>query len=308
MPKKLFTGIALATLAVLAACSAPAGESDESDQLPLVVTTFSVVASITEQIGGERIDVRSITPVGAEVHEYDPTPSDIQAAADADLVIENGLWLEEWFGQFIAHSEAPTAIASEGIDARPITRLPGHPDDPGEEDDLPLDPHGWISPVQSLTYVDNIETALAELSPEDADYFAERAEDYRAELNRILSEAEERTAALEDPVLVTCEGAFGYLADDLGFDEHYLWPLNAENEGTPQQVEAQIEFVAENEVTAIFCESTVNDDAQTQVAETTGADLAGPLFVDSVTEDDGPAPSHLALLEHTINETLATHE
>ncbi|WP_150463089.1 metal ABC transporter solute-binding protein, Zn/Mn family [Nesterenkonia ebinurensis] len=307
MPKHM-TAVALTLPLVLTACSPTGEEHDDAESLPLVVTTFSVLADITEEIGGDRIEVRSITPIAAEVHEYDPTPSDVQAATDADLIIENGYWLEAWFGQFIAHSDAPVAIASQSIDARPITRLPGHPDDPGEDEDLPIDPHGWISPTQSLTYVDNIEAALAELSPEDADYFAEQAEDYRAELETLLTDAQQRAAALEDPVLVTCEGAFGYLAEDLGLTEHYLWPLNAENEGTPQQVEAQIQFVQENNVETVFCESTVNDAAQAQVAETTGAERAGPLYVDSLTEPDGPAGTHLDLLEYTINTILSSYE
>lgn len=309
MPKKLLAAMALPLLVLTSCAESPEEEEDDAaGGTPLVVTTFSVLADITEQIGGERIEVRSITPAGAEVHEYDPTPSDVQAAADADLIIENGIGLEEWFEQFTAHSEAPTVTASEGIATRPITRLPGHPDDPGEGAELPTDPHGWISPAQSVIYVDNIEAALTELSPADAEYFAENADRYREQLHGILEDAQQRAAELDDPVLVSCEGAFGYLADELGLIEHYLWPLNAENEGTPQQVEAQIRFVQEHGVEAIFCESTVNDSAQVQVAETTGAELAGPLYVDSLTEADGPAPSHLELLEHTISTILSAHE
>ncbi|NDK32325.1 metal ABC transporter solute-binding protein, Zn/Mn family [Nesterenkonia haasae] len=304
MPKYLLTIPCISALA-LSAC---AQEEADTDHSPLVVTTFSVLGDMTENIGGDRIQVRSITPIGAEVHEYDPTPSDVQAAADADLIIENGLGLEEWFGQFTSHSEAPTVSASAGIEARPITRLPGHPDDPGAGSDLPTDPHGWISAEQSMTYVDNIEAALSELSPEDAEHFSERAGKYRQELQQFVDESRVAAAELADPVLVTCEGAFGYLAEDLGLTEHYLWPLNAENEGTPQQVEAQIRFVEENSVETIFCESTVNDAAQVQVAETTGAELAGPLHVDSLTDADGPAPTHLELLEHTTHTILGKAE
>lgn len=306
MPKKL-AAMALPLPLLLVACTSAEEENSEND-LPLVVTTFSILADITEQVGGERIEVRSITPVGAEVHGYDPVPSDIQAAADADLIIENGFFLEAWFGQFIAHSDAPVAIASEGIDARRITGLPGHPDEPAEADDLPIDPHAWISPVQSMTYVDNIEEALAQLSPEDAEHFADNADAYRAELEVIAENAVRRAAEHPSAALVTCEGAFGYLVDDLDLDEHYLWPINAENEGTPQQAEAQIQFVEEHGVETIFCESTVNDGAQQQVAEATGAELAGPLYVDSLTEPEGDAPSHLELLEHTIDTILSSHD
>lgn len=304
MPKYL---LALPGIGILALSGCVQDQTD-ADGSPLVVTTFSVLGDITETIGGDRVQVRSITPIGAEVHEYDPTPSDVQAAADADLIIENGLGLEEWFDQFISHAEAPTVTASEGMEARSITRLPGHPDDPGADSDLPTDPHGWISADQSLTYVDNIEAALSDLAPEDAEYFSERAEQYREQLRQLAEESRLNASELTDPVLVTCEGAFGYLAEDLGLTEHYLWPLNAENEGTPQQVEAQIRFVEENNVETIFCESTVNDAAQSQVAETTGAALADPLHVDSLTDADGPAPTHLELVEHTTSTILGEAE
>jgi manganese transport system substrate-binding protein len=305
MPKY---SLAVPAISILALTGCVQDQPDATDGPPLVVTTFSILADMTETIAGDSVQVRSITPIGAEVHEYDPTPSDVQAAADADLIIENGLGLEEWFGQFTAHSDAPTVTASGGMQARPITRLPGHPDDPGTGSDLPTDPHGWISPEQSLVYVDNIESALSELVPADAEHFAERAADYRVQLQELAEEFSSHAAAASDPVLVTCEGAFGYLAEDLGLTEHYLWPLNAENEGTPQQVEAQIRFIEEHGVERIFCESTVNDAAQSQVAETTGAELAGPLYVDSLTADDGPAPTHLELLQHTTDTILSQAE
>lgn len=307
MPKPLYAAVLASALTLTAACGDSAEGNDQNDgaDLPRVVTTFSVLADITAEIGGDRVEVRSITPVGAEVHGYSPTPSDVQAAADADLVIENGLGLEEWFHQFIQHADAPIITASEGMKTRPITRLPDSAEKVEADGELPLDPHGWLSPHQAVTYVDNIEAGLIELSPDDAEYFSANADAYRAELDSIAEEAEARAAELEDDVsLVTCEGAFSYLADDLDFEEHYLWPLNAESEGTPQQVEAQIRFVEDNDVDVIFCESTVNDSAQRQVAETTGTELAGPLHVDSLTEADGPAPTHLELLQSTIGEIL----
>lgn len=298
------TALSTATFAAAALTSCDTEEGASPEGTPQVVTTFSVLADMTAEIGGDRIEVQSITPVGAEVHEYDPAPADIQAVTDADLVIENGLNLEEWFEQFIAHSDAPVVTASEGIEVQEVTGLPNHPD--GAQG-LPEDPHGWISPVQAITYIDNIEAGLAELSPEDAEYFAERADEYRQQLTELAEQAQDRAAELDADYLVTCEGAFGYLARDLGLSEHYLWPLNAENEGTPQQVEAQIDFVEDNGVETIFCESTVNDDAQAQVAESTGAELAGPLYVDSLTED-GDADTYLQLLEYTIDTILSSHE
>lgn len=302
----LTSGVVLLSLS---ACGTGEPNNDD-DERPLVVTTFSVLADITAQIAGEEhIAVRSITPVGAEVHEYDPTPSDVQAAADADLIIENGLGLEAWFEQFIAHSDAAVITASDGIDVRPVTRIPGHPSDVGGEGEMPTDPHAWISPQQAATYVDNIETALAQQFPEHAEEFADNADEYRQQLEEVAEDAQSRAAAAENEVfVVSCEGAFSYLAADLGLTEHYLWPLNAEDEGSPQQVEAQIEFVAENDVPVIFCESTVNPGPQEQVAGSTGAELGGTLYVDSISESGGTVPSYLELVEHNIDTILEPHE
>lgn len=247
------------------------------------------------------MEVRSITPAGAEVHEYDPTPQDVRVAAEADLILENGLHLEEWFGQFIDQSQAPSVTLSEGVETRPVTRVPGHPDEQSEED-MPVDPHAWMSPQKALIYVENIEEALSELAPEHADDFAANAQDYSEELEELIAETEQRVEDLDGEIhVVSCEGAFGYLADEFGLQEHYLWPLNADGEGTPQQVEAQIDYVQEHEVPTVFCESTVNSGPQEQVAEAAGAELGEPLYVDSLSEDDGPVPTYLELLEYDID-------
>lgn len=280
------------------------GESgDPDDDRPVVLTTFTVLADIVSQIGGDRVQVRSITPVGAEIHEYDPTPGDIRAATEADLVITNGMGLEAWFDQFIDHAEAPSTTATADVDPLPVTRLSGHP---AAGEDLPTNPHAWLSPERGRQYVDAVERALTELSPADADVFAEHADAYRERLTEIAEDARTRLAAVEEATgspaqVVTCEGAFSYLAEDLGLEEHYLWPINADTEGTPQQVEAQIEHVRSHEVPTIFCETTVNDDAQRQVAEASGARLGEPLHVDSLSASDGPVPSYLDLLRHDLD-------
>lgn len=301
----------------LSGCSAAESEEQEpsSESRPVVLTSFSVLADMTEAVGGDLVDTRSITPLGAEVHEYSPTPGDLRQVAEADLIFFNGLGLETWYEQFLSHSSAEVLILSESAETLPVTRLPGdaarstEADDaqaPGadEPSELPTNPHAWMSPAQAMVYVDNIEAALSELSPADAEQFTENARSYREQIQAVWDQADERLAPLQENGevhLVTCEGAFSYLAEDLDLGEHYLWPLNAEEEGSPQQVEAQIRYVEEHQVPTIFCESTVNDSAQQQVAETTGATLSDPLHVDSITEADGPAPSYLELLEHDLD-------
>ncbi|WP_051130764.1 metal ABC transporter solute-binding protein, Zn/Mn family [Nesterenkonia alba] len=305
MPKKYVAAMSLPLFSLTAGCA----DADPAADAPLVVTSFSVLEDITAQIGGEHIDVQSITPVGAEVHEYDPTPSDVAAATEADLFIANGLGLEEWFEQFVAHGEAAVHEVSDGVETLPVTAIEGHPDDAGDPDSMPTDPHAWLSPTQAQVYVENIEAALSETYPEHAEDFAENAATYREQIEAIAADATSRAGEISEEVfIVSCEGAFSYLAADLGLTEHYLWPLNAEDEGSPRQVEAQIEFVTEHEVPVIFCESTVPPGPQEQVAEATEAELGETLYVDSLSEADGPVPTYLDLLEHNIDAVLSVHE
>lgn len=307
-PKSFAALVAPAAAAslVLTSC-APAG-GDGGEDRPLVLATFTVLADMSAAVAGEHVEVRSITPPEAEVHQYDPTPQDVRSAAEADLILENGLHLEEWFGQFIEQSQAPSVTLSDGAETQAVTHVSGHPDETAEED-MPTDPHAWMSPRQALVYVETIEEALSELAPEHAEDFSANAQDYADELEALIAETEDRVQAVDEQIhVVSCEGGFGYLAADFGFQEHYLWPVNADGEGTPQQVEAQIDYVAEHQVSTIFCESTVNSGPQEQVAEAADAELGEPLYVDSLSEDDGPVPSYLELLEYDIDLILEAAE
>lgn len=296
--------VATAALVALAAGCAPTGPSggddprasdDPASERPLVLTTFTVIADMVREVAGDRVEVRSVTRPGAEIHGYEPTPGDLRQARGADLVIENGLGLEAWFAQFIADVDAPSVTLSDGLDPVSIA---------GTDE---ANPHAWMSPVAGQHYVERIAAALAELDPAGADHYAERAADYSAELDAVASElaASIERVPTTERVLVSCEGAFSYLARDLGLDEAYLWPVNADQQATPQRVAAVIDTVREREVPAVFCESTVSADAMLQVAADTGARFGGTLYVDSLSDPDGPVPSYLALLRHAA-ETIAT--
>lgn len=294
----LLGSAALCSAMFLSACGQTQNET--GNDKPVVLTTFTILQDIAEQVGGDRVEVRSITPPGAEIHEYDPTPSDIRDASEADLVIQNGMGLEDWFDQFIQHADAPSVTVTDDVDPLPVTLLSGHPD--AEEDgDMPPNPHAWMSPTHGQQYVAAIEAALSELSPEHAGYFEANAQDYTEQLEQLHLEAVEMFDDLGDTGhLVTCEGAFSYLTQEYDLGEHYLWPLNAENEGTASQAQAQIRYVEEHNVPTVFCESTVNDSAQQQVVAATDATLGEPLYVDSLTDDDGPVPTYLELLEYDL--------
>lgn len=267
----------------------------------MVLTTFTVLADIARNVGGEHVVVESITKPGAEIHGYEPTPGDIRKAAAADLVVDNGLNLEAWFAQFVEGLDVPHVVVSDGVEVMDITAdaYAGTPN-----------PHAWMSPLNVQTYVDNLVEAFGDLDPAHAADFAANGEAYKAELQTVHDELVAGLSALPEDqrALVTCEGAFSYLARDAGLTEVYIWPVNAEQQATPQQIAAVIELVQENDVPAVFCESTVSDRPMRQVVDATRARFGGVLYVDSLSAADGPVPTYLDLIRYdarTILDALA---
>ncbi len=268
--------------------------ASEVQAKPRVLTTFTVIADIAGNVAGDHADVVSITTPGAEIHGYQPTPRDLLRARGADLVLWNGLNLERWFEKFLQRLDnVPSVVVSEGIDPIAIGggAYQGKPN-----------PHAWMSPDGVAVYVANIRDALIELDPDNADSYRANATRYIEQVNAAMAPLRERLQAVPDQHrwLVTSEGAFSYLARDLGLRELYLWPINADSQGTPQQVRKVIDAVREHEIPAIFSESTVSDKPARQIARETGARYAGVLYVDSLSEPDGPVPTYLDLLRVTI--------
>lgn len=278
-------------LLVLTGCSTSVGQATQDDPRPLVLTTFTVLADMARNVAGDRLRVESITKPGAEIHGYEPTPSDLKRAALSDLVLENGLGLERWFEQFVDLADARHVSLSEGVDTIPIA---GESEYAGKPN-----PHAWMSVSNARIYVENIRKALTELDPAGAATYRANAARYSAEIARVGETVERALSSLprQRRALVTCEGAFSYMARDFGLTEQYLWPVNAEQEGTPQQIASVVEFVRANGVPAVFCESTVSDKAQKQVARESGARFAGALYVDSLSQAGGPVPTYLDLIE-----------
>lgn len=258
-----------------------------------VVTTFTVIADMAQNVAGDAAVVESITRAGAEIHGYQPTPRDLVRASGADLILWNGLNLELWFEQFIDNlGPIPSATISDGIEPLAIRE--------GSYEGLP-NPHAWMSLDNALVYIDNIQAALSEHDPENASIYAENATRYKAEITAAILPLRDQIAAIPENErwLVTCEGAFSYLARDFGLQEAYLWPMNADQTGTPQQVRNVIDTVRGNDIRAVFCESTVNTDPAEQVARETGAAYGGVLYVDSMSLANGPVPTYLDLLRVT---------
>ncbi len=266
------------------------------------VTTFTVIADMARNVAGDAADVESITKPGAEIHNYQPTPGDLVSAQGADLVLWNGLGLELWFERFFANlRDVPQAVVSEGVEPMGIAEGPylGKPN-----------PHAWMSPISAMIYVDNIRDAFVTHDPANAEIYKANAEAYKAQINAVIEPIRAELAAIpeEKRWLVSSEGAFSYLTRDFGLKELYLWPINADQQGTPQQVRKVIDAVRANGIGVVFSESTIPPDAAQQVARETGARYGGVLYVDSLTEADGAVPTYIDLLgvtSRTIAKGLA---
>lgn len=288
--------VALLTVLVLASCGSgpPTGDPGR----PTVLTTFTVLADIAREVAGPHLQVESITKVGAEIHGYEPTPGDVRRAADADLILDNGLNLEVWFAKFVADADVPHVVVSDGITPIDIASdaYAGKPN-----------PHAWMSPLNVQIYVRNMVAAFSALDPPNAAAYAANGAAYTEELQAVHDELVAELGALpvDQRALVTCEGAFSYLARDAGLTERYIWPVNAEQQATPQQIGGTIDFVRSSGVPAVFCESTVSDAPMQRVVEATGASYGGVLYVDSLSEADGPVPTYLDLIRHDTTTIVA---
>lgn len=259
-----------------------------------VVTTFTVIADMARNVAGDAAVVESITRPGAEIHNYQPTPGDLLRAQGADLILWNGLGLELWFERFLSNlgEDVPSVTVSDGIEPMSITEGPydGRPN-----------PHAWMSPNSAIIYVDNILAAFIEYDPENADIYQANADAYKAEIIAAIVPIQEELDSIPEAWrwLVTSEGAFSYLARDFGLQELFLWPINADQQGTPQQVRHVIDLVREFDIPCVFSESTVSARPAEQVARETGASYGGVLYVDSLSEADGPVPTYIDLLRVT---------
>jgi len=263
------------------------------------ITTFTVIADMARNVGGDRIIVESITRPGAEIHHYSPTPRDILRAQDADLILWNGMNLELWFSRFFTNlKDVPEVILSDGVTPIDIAdgSYAGKPN-----------PHAWMSPDNALVYIDNIVDALSRHDPANAATYRQNGAAYKQKVTASIAPLRKMIETIPEGRrwLVTCEGAFSYLARDLGLREMYLWPINADQQGTPQQVRRVIDAIRQHNIGAVFCESTVNNDPAKQVARETGTRYGGALYVDSLSTADGPVPTYLDLLRVTT-QTIVT--
>jgi manganese/iron transport system substrate-binding protein len=287
---------AVVLVAALLCAGHRAAVAQQAEARPIrVVTTFTILQDMAQNVAGDVAIVESITRPGAEIHDYDPTPLDVVKAQAADLVLWNGMGLERWFERFFQRvRDVPTAVLTDGITPIPIGDGPyaGRPN-----------PHAWMSPANAVIYVENIRKALVARDPRNAATYNANAARYAAQIQALDAPIRDmlRTIPAAQRWLVSCEGAFSYLTKNYGMRELYLWPINAEQEGSPQQIRRVVDTVRGNRIPALFCESTVSDRAMRQVAREGRSRFAGVLYVDSLTDEGGDAPTFLRLLQYNAN-------
>ena len=298
--EKFFRQLTLIAIALplAVACTKSVDLSDRAersaDNRPVVLTTFTILADMAREVAGDRLQVKSITKPGAEIHGYEPSPKDLERASGADLIVENGLGLELWARRFVQSAgDVPTVTLTDGMQPLLIEGdvYAGKPN-----------PHAWMSPLRAQGYVDQLVDAFSDLDPEGAQIYRDNGKRYKQQLENLDAELRDILAVIppKQRVLVSCEGAFSYLAQDYGFDEAYLWPVNAESQITPRRMARLIERVKRDQVPAVFCETTVSDKAQREVARASGARFGGSFYVDSLSKRNGPAPTLLELQRHNV--------
>lgn len=254
---------------------------------------------MTRNVAGDRVTVESLIKPGAEIHSYEPTPSDLRRGRGADLIFDNGFNLERWAARYYNNfPQVPRITLSQGVRAIDIAEdtYRGKPN-----------PHAWMSPQNAVIYVENIRKGLSDLDPANAAIYRANAERYSQQIRALDVKLKQAIATVpaNQRYIVTCEGAFSYIARDYGLKEVYLWAVNSEQQATPQQVKKAIDTVKANRIPAVFCESTVNNKIQLQVAKETGAKFGGAFYVDSLSPPDGKASTYLKLLEYNVNTLIA---
>ena len=267
-----------------------------------VVTTFTVIQDIAQNVAGDKAVVESVTKPGAEIHDYQPTPQDIVKAQSADLVLWNGMNLESWFERFFSQvKDKPAVVVTEGIEPISIYEGP-YKDKPN--------PHAWMSTKNALIYIENIRQALVKYDPANAEAYNANAKAYADKIVALDQPLRERLAKVPEAQrwLVTSEGAFSYLARDYGFKELYLWAINQDEQGTPKQIRKVIDQVRKHQIPVVFSESTISDKPAKQVAKESKARYGGVLYVDSLSTKDGKVPTYIDLLNVTVSTIVAGFE
>lgn len=300
------TKLRLKVIALLAAVGFVAGTAlAASPSEPLkVVTTFSVLKDIVGQVGGDLVEIHSMVPMGTDPHEYQPLPLDIVAATRADVLFWNGLDMETGDGWFRDLVE----VAGKRIDGGQVFEMAAgiEPLYLTDDNEVAVNPHAFLSPRKGIIYAENALAGLQMADPDNAAVYAERAGAYIAELEAWDARYAEALAAIpaEHRILVTSERAFQYLAADYGLREGYLWEIDTDEQGTPQQLASLIRFVRENRPAGLLVETNVDVRPMETVSRETGVPIVGRIYSDELGPEGSPGETYVSYLAYNLEMLL----
>lgn len=296
--KRLLGWLSLTLSLVLVACSSTTSQpkTAETGKLKVVVTN-SILADMTKNIAGDLIDLHSIVPIGQDPHEYEPLAMDIQKTTDADVIFYNGLNLETggdaWFTSLVKVSNKVENkdyfAVSDGVE---VIYLEGQ-DQTGKED-----PHAWLNVENGIIYATNIAKTLMVKDPANKEAYQTNLDAYVAKLDQLDQKAKAAFAAIpaEKKLIVTSEGAFKYFSKAYGVPSTYIWEINTEEEGTPEQITTLVETLRQSKVPSLFIESSVDRRPMETVSKDTGLPIHAEIFTDSVAEAGQNGDSYYAMM------------
>ena len=302
--KKLSFLALIFTLAVgLFACSSAKQGSSSNEATKLkVVATNSIIADITKNIAGDKIDLHSIVPVGQDPHEYEPLPDDVKKTSEANLILYNGINLETggnaWFTKLVQNAKKEENkdyyAVSEGVD---VIYLEGQ-NEKGKED-----PHAWLNLENGMIYAKNIAKQLEAKDPKNKDFYEANLKTYLEKLSKLDKEAKDKFNNIpkEKKMIVTSEGCFKYFSKAYNVPSAYIWEINTEEEGTPDQIKTLVEKLRKTKVPSLFVESSVDERPMQTVSKDTNIPIFEKIFTDSIAEPGQNGDSYYNMMKWNLD-------
>ena len=285
----------------LFACSNANKNSNTSEKLK-VVATNSIIADITKNIAGDKIDLHSIVPVGQDPHEYEPLPDDVKKTSQADLIFYNGINLETggnaWFTKLVQNAKKEENkdyyAVSDGVE---VIYLEGQ-NEKGKED-----PHAWLNLENGMIYAKNIAKQLSAKDPKNKDFYEANLKNYLEKLEALDKEAKQKFNNIpkEKKMIVTSEGCFKYFSKAYNVPSAYIWEINTEEEGTPDQIKALVEKLRKTKVPSLFVERSVDERPMQTVSKDTNIPIFEKIFTDSVAEPGQNGDSYYNMMKWNLD-------
>ena len=301
MKKCRFLVLLLLAFVGLAACSSQKSSTETGSSKLNVVATNSIIADITKNIAGDKINLHSIVPVGQDPHEYEPLPEDVKKTSQADLIFYNGINLETggnaWFTKLVENAKKKENkdyyAVSEGVD---VIYLEGQ-NEKGKED-----PHAWLNLENGIIYAQNIAKRLSEKDPANKETYEKNLKAYVEKLSALDKEAKEKFNNIpeEKKMIVTSEGCFKYFSKAYNVPSAYIWEINTEEEGTPDQIKSLVEKLRKTKVPSLFVESSVDDRPMKTVSKDTNIPIYAKIFTDSIADKGEEGDSYYSMMKYNL--------